>query len=80
MARNAKVIIMTDERVKDRLQLYADQLGMTVSGLGAYILGYWVHQQDNVVNPFIEEIKGVMAKRAREGIIRMDAMEKPNDA
>ena len=38
MARDAKVIIMTDERVKERLQEYADQLGMTLSGLGAYIL------------------------------------------
>lgn len=80
MARDAKVIIMTDERVKDRLQFYADQLGMTMSGLGAYILGYWVYQQDNIVNPLIEEMKGVMSQRVREEFKRMDALEQPSEA
>lgn len=54
MARNAKLIIMVDERVKERLQDYADRLGMTMSGLGAYILGHWVFQQDEYVGPVKE--------------------------
>ena len=72
MARNAKVIIMTDERVKERLQDYADRLGMTLSGLGAYILGHWVYQQDKMVSPFIERMKDAMVQIAREEIKRKD--------
>lgn len=79
MARSAKVIIMTDERVKDRLQDYADQLGMTMSGLGAYILGYWVCQQDKIVNPFIEQVKDAMVQIAREEIKRKDELEQPSE-
>lgn len=74
MARNAKLIIMTDERVKERLQYYADQLGMTLSGLGAYILGHWVYQQDKMVNPFIEQMKDAMVHIAREEMKRKDEL------
>lgn len=80
MARNAKVIIMTDERVKERLQFYADQLGMTMSGLGAYILGHWVYQQENMVKPFMEDIKGAVVQIAREGMNRRDELEQPSEA
>jgi len=80
MARNAKVIIMMDERVKERLQEYGDQLGMTLSGLGAYILGYWVYQQDKMVNPFFEKIKDAMVQVAREEMRRKDEPEQPREA
>lgn len=80
MARDAKVIIMTDERVKERLQYYADQLGMTLSGLGAYILGHWVYQQDKMVNPFIEQMKDAMVQIAREEMKRKDELEQPSEA
>jgi len=80
MARNAKVIIMTDERVKERLQDYADRLGMTLSGLGAYILGQWVYQQDKMVNPFMDRIKDALVQIAREEVKRKDALQQPSEA
>ncbi len=80
MARNAKVIIMMDERVKERLKEYGDQLGMTLSGLGAYILGNWVYQQDKMVNPFFEQIKDAMVQVAREEMRREDELEQPREA
>jgi len=80
MARNAKVIIMTDERVKERLQDYADRLGMTLSGLGAYILGQWVYQQDKMVNPFMDRIKDALVQFAREEVKRKDALQQPSEA
>jgi len=78
MARNAKLIIMTDERVKERLQFYADQLGMTLSGMGAYILGYWVYQQDKMVNPLIEQVKDAVVQIAMEEMNRWDELEQPS--
>lgn len=78
MARNAKLIIMTDERVKERLQFYADQLGMTLSGMGAYILGYWVYQQDKMVNPLIEQVKDAVVQIAMEEMKRWDELEQPS--
>lgn len=80
MARDAKVIIMTDERVKERLQEYADQLGMTLSGLGAYILGHWVYQQEKMLKPFMEDIKGALLQIGREEMKRKDALEQPSEA
>ena len=79
MARNAKVIIMTDERVKERLQDYADRLGMTLSGLGAYILGNWVYQQDKMVNPFMDRIKDVLVQFASEEVKRKGALQQPSE-
>jgi len=80
MARNAKVIIMIDERVKERLQDYADRLGMTLSGLGAYILGHWVYQQDEMVSPFMEQMKDAMVQIARGEMKRKDELEQPSEA
>jgi hypothetical protein len=80
MARDAKIIIMSDVRVKERLQDYADQLGMTLSGLGAYILGHWVYQQDKMVKPLFEDIKDAVVHIAKQEISRMHALEQPNEA
>ena len=79
MARNAKVIIMTDERIKERLQDYADRLGMTLSGLGAYILGHWVYQQDKMVNPFMDRIKDALVQFASEEVKRKGALQQPSE-
>lgn len=80
MARDAKLIVMVDERVKERLHFYADQLGMTLSGLGAYILGHWVYQQDKMVNPFIEQMKDAMVQIARDEMKGEDELEQPSEA
>lgn len=71
MARNAKVIIMTDESIKERLQVYAEKMGMTVSGLGSFILGHWVYQQDEMLKPFIDG--------ARDHLMKIIEKELPND-
>lgn len=80
MARDAKLIVMVDERVKERLHFYADQLGMTLSGLGAYILGHWVYQQDKMVNPLIEQMKDAMVQIARDEMKGEDELEQPSEA
>jgi hypothetical protein len=53
---------------------------MTMSGLGAYILGYWVYQQDKMVNPLIERVKDVVVQIAREEMNSMDELEQPSEA
>lgn len=42
--------------VKADLQEIADNYGMSMSGLIAYILGQWVHQQKMVLGPMMQEI------------------------
>jgi len=59
---------------------YADRLGMTLSGLGAYILGQWVYQQDKMVNPFMDRIKDALVQIAREEVKRKDALQQPSEA
>jgi antitoxin component of RelBE/YafQ-DinJ toxin-antitoxin module len=49
MARDARIIILTDEKIKNRMIEMAEQMGMTLSGLGSYVVGNFVHQQDNIM-------------------------------
>lgn len=66
MARDARIVIMIDEKIKNRLIEMADQMGMTLSGLGSYILGHYVKQQDEIVKPMTEKIVKQMMEMTRE--------------
>lgn len=46
MAREAKIIIRIKQDVKEKFQTHAENLGMTVSGLGAYVIGLWLLKQE----------------------------------
>lgn len=46
MAREAKIIIRIKEDVKQKFQAHAESVGMSVSGLGAYVIGLWIYKQE----------------------------------
>jgi antitoxin component of RelBE/YafQ-DinJ toxin-antitoxin module len=53
MARDVRTIILTDEKIKNRIIEMVEQMGMTLSGLGSYVVGNFVHQQDNTMKPMM---------------------------
>ncbi|MBY6270396.1 hypothetical protein [Parageobacillus thermoglucosidasius] len=44
MARDDKVIIRLRSDVKEEFQRIADELGMTISALGSYVIGKFVRE------------------------------------
>lgn len=54
--RELSVRARISERVKNDLQAISDDYGMSMSGLIAFILGQWVHQQKVVLGPMLQEI------------------------
>ncbi|MFB7138010.1 MULTISPECIES: hypothetical protein [Terrabacteria group] len=47
MARDEKLVIRLVESVKEDFQAYSEELGMTMSALGSYVVGEWIRQQKN---------------------------------
>lgn len=64
MARQARINIMLEDHVRERLEVYAKSQGLTLSALGAFILGQYVYQQDMVMtvmaNRFGQTLDSVM--------------------
>jgi len=52
--------------MKERFARLAEKKGLTISALGAYIIGDYVVMQENILGPMIDEIKEVVVKRAGE--------------
>lgn len=68
MARDARIVIMIDEKIKNRLTEMADQMGITLSGLGSFILGQYVKQQDYILKPMTEQFIKQMMEMTKEMI------------
>lgn len=44
--RQEKVIVRLNPDMKDRFQKFASEMGITMSALGAYVIGQWVINQE----------------------------------
>ena len=65
MARDNRVAFkMTDEK-RDELQAYADSYGVTMSALCALIVGQWLHNQNQVINPIVESMGQVLREQLK---------------
>lgn len=53
MAREQQVMIRLTDEIKTDLQRYAANYGLSMSSLGAYIIGQWVYQQKKIVEPVV---------------------------
>lgn len=56
MGRDITVKVNLSSEVKERVEWYASQLGLSQSGLLAFVIGQWIFQQDQVVRPMVQEI------------------------
>ncbi|WP_207385410.1 hypothetical protein, partial [Clostridioides difficile] len=66
MARDSRVAFKLSDEKKQELADFADSYGVSVSSLCALIIGQWLHQQKNVINPMIENMAGVMAEQIKK--------------
>lgn len=63
MARDEKLMIRLEEKTKWEFQRLADRYGVTMSALGAVILGQWVDQQREA-----GKVKDMLMVQAGEGL------------
>lgn len=48
--------------VKERLARIADSMGLTMSALGAYVLGNYVATQETILVPMLDEVRQTVVK------------------
>lgn len=54
MARTARVTIKLTESMRDELEQIAINLGLTISSLGAYVLGKYIYENKAAENTELE--------------------------
>jgi len=63
-ARDEKIMVRLSTDIKNEFQELADEYGMTMSALAAFVIGQFVRTQRRVVEPIIEQ----MAETARQAV------------
>lgn len=74
MARDEKIIIRLTEDVKGEFQMLAEELGMTISALGSYVIGAYVREQKNkmafqekMISPMMQELSRMSVEKVDSG-------------
>jgi antitoxin component of RelBE/YafQ-DinJ toxin-antitoxin module len=75
LQREEKVIIRLSADKKDEFQRLAEELGMTMSALGAYVIGNFLRTQRKVIDPLVTDIAEV-AKKVAERVAEAEAEER----
>lgn len=60
--REKKVVVRLSEEKHEEFQRLADELGLTMSALGAYVIGNFLRTQKKVLEPLVDEM-GEAAKQ-----------------
>jgi hypothetical protein len=66
MARNSTVHIAVSEEKKRELKDFAERYGITLSALGAYIIGQWIDSQKRYVAPVLDAFQSEVRERIRD--------------
>jgi predicted transcriptional regulator len=57
MARDCKVMIRLSEDVKNDLQIFAEEYGLSMSAFAAFVIGQYLRNQKKVQAPLIDSLK-----------------------
>lgn len=76
MQRDDKVIIRLSVEKKEEFQKLAEDLGMTMSALGAYVIGNFLRTQKKVLDPLVLEMGEVAKKAVEKAVAEAKAEER----
>lgn len=65
MARIGRANIMLEPEIEEKFKEIAKSMGLTVSALGAFVIGQYVRQQSSIVDPMIDFAKGLMTEEIK---------------
>jgi antitoxin component of RelBE/YafQ-DinJ toxin-antitoxin module len=68
MARDCKVMIRLSEDVKNDLQIFAEEYGLSVSSFAAFVIGQYLRNQKKVNDPIIESFKSVVLEVMKDKV------------
>lgn len=61
IVRDEKIIVKLSAEKKGQLQDISEKMGVSMSAIGAYIIGQWLMQQELVTKPLIDRMGNQMA-------------------
>lgn len=67
-ARTGRVYFRIGESHQEKLNEYAANYGVSVSALVAMIVGQWIHQQDKIIAPMLEDLGKTLTNSMVEAI------------
>lgn len=65
MARTTRMNIMVDAKIKHAMQVYADQMGLTLSALCAYVLGDFVRREEAILAPMMQQANDALMQHLK---------------
>lgn len=87
MARDERINIRLRADVKEEFQRMADELGMTISALGSYVIGKFVREnkknaalQEKMLEPMIDEMVKAFVDDSEENVQLAGIFEMMADA
>lgn len=73
MARDERVSFKLSPEKKVELERIAEEYGVTMSALCAFIVGQWLYQQTKVISPMVQGLAAVL-KQQLESAVNDDSM------
>lgn len=66
--REEKVVVRLNEQIKNDFQAIAEEHGITMSALAAFIIGGFVRQQKTIVAPMNEQIMQIVGQTVQKAV------------
>lgn len=56
IVRDEKIIVKLSAEKKGQLQAISERMGVSMSAIGAYVIGQWLMQQEMVTKPLVDKM------------------------
>lgn len=56
MVKSEKIVIKVTPETRDKLKEYAGSYGLTMTSLGAFIIGQWINNQEKITKPVVDAL------------------------
>lgn len=79
MGRDEKIVIRINSAVKERIQKYADEMGISMSSLCAFIIGSYLRNQESVVQPLLKSMQDTFKDNIQTDIFNIKSFSEGID-
>lgn len=75
IVRDERIVIKLSAVKKGELQEISEQMGVSISAIGAYVIGQWLMQQQMMTKPLMEKMNALMAETVKELVAQGQGQE-----
>lgn len=76
VVRDEKVVVRLAPQIKNKVQVVADEMGVTMSAYIAHVVGQHVITQENLTKTMPEQLKGIFVGMIEKGMLGMPEGDK----